>query len=246
MRDYRIHYGSLWCHALLTLRQYLLDALHTSPSMKIPNILNSTFHAVDGQLSQMAAENKTHSGCTAVTAFIRIEDSNGGQSFLTETPITLTEEPSENGDSDSSPRRSISNSSPRSSTTGSTLAVTETPSGRTTPSSSGSKIRNAVRSFTSKLSSGSKSDHQPQLVRGSKAAPFEPNWQADGNPLRRVLYAANAGDARAVLNRGGDALRLTYDHKGSDAQESKRITDAGGFVMNNRVNGTWSRRLARK
>lgn len=32
-------------------------------------------------------------------------------------------------------------------------------------------------------------------------------------------------------------MRLTYDHKGSDSQEAKRITDAGGFVMNNRVNG---------
>lgn len=38
-------------------------------------------------------------------------------------------------------------------------------------------------------------------------------------------------------SRGGKAVRLTYDHKGSDAQEAKRITDAGGFVMNNRVNG---------
>lgn len=38
-------------------------------------------------------------------------------------------------------------------------------------------------------------------------------------------------------SRGGKAVRLTYDHKGSDLQEAKRITDAGGFVMNNRVNG---------
>jgi protein phosphatase PTC1 len=38
-------------------------------------------------------------------------------------------------------------------------------------------------------------------------------------------------------SRGGKAVRLTYDHKGSDSQEAKRITDAGGFVMNNRVNG---------
>lgn len=44
--------------------------------------------------------------------------------------------------------------------------------------------------------------------------------------------------ANAFLSsRGGKAVRLTYDHKGSDEQEAKRITDAGGFVMNNRVNG---------
>ncbi|ETS62448.1 hypothetical protein PaG_03068 [Moesziomyces aphidis] len=54
---------------------------------------------------------------------------------------------------------------------------------------------------------------------------------------KRVLYTANVGDTRAVLCRNGQAVRLTYDHKGSDAQEAKRITDAGGFVMNNRVNG---------
>ena len=55
--------------------------------------------------------------------------------------------------------------------------------------------------------------------------------------LRRVLYCANAGDARGVLCRGGKAVRLTYDHKGSDKQEAKRVTDAGGFMMSGRVNG---------
>lgn len=39
-------------------------------------------------------------------------------------------------------------------------------------------------------------------------------------------------------SRGGVAVRLTYDHKGSDQQEAQRIMAAGGFVMNNRVNGT--------
>jgi protein phosphatase PTC1 len=33
------------------------------------------------------------------------------------------------------------------------------------------------------------------------------------------------------------AMRLTYDHKGTDKQEAKRIMDSGGFVMSGRVNG---------
>jgi len=54
---------------------------------------------------------------------------------------------------------------------------------------------------------------------------------------RRVLYTANVGDARAVLCSAGEAIRLTHDHKGSDKGEVKRIKEAGGFVLNNRVNG---------
>jgi len=57
---------------------------------------------------------------------------------------------------------------------------------------------------------------------------------------KRVLYTANVGDARSVLCRGGKAIRLTYDHKGTDQFETKRITEKGGFLLNNRVNGKWS------
>ena len=53
----------------------------------------------------------------------------------------------------------------------------------------------------------------------------------------RILYTANVGDARIILCRNGKALRLTYDHKGSDENEGKRITNAGGLILNNRVNG---------
>ncbi|KAJ2358091.1 phosphatase 2C, partial [Coemansia sp. RSA 2618] len=53
----------------------------------------------------------------------------------------------------------------------------------------------------------------------------------------RTLYCANVGDARAVLSRGGTAKRLTYDHKGDDAHEIERISEAGGYVFNGRVNG---------
>jgi len=54
---------------------------------------------------------------------------------------------------------------------------------------------------------------------------------------RRVLYSANCGDARAVLCRDGKAFRLSYDHKGTDEEETKRIQEAGGFIVLNRVNG---------
>ena len=54
---------------------------------------------------------------------------------------------------------------------------------------------------------------------------------------QRVLYTANVGDARIVLCRAGKALRLSYDHKGSDENEGKRVANAGGLILNNRVNG---------
>mmetsp|Transcript_58074 Transcript_58074/g.136399 ORF Transcript_58074/g.136399 Transcript_58074/m.136399 type:complete len:283 (-) Transcript_58074:54-902(-) len=54
---------------------------------------------------------------------------------------------------------------------------------------------------------------------------------------KRRLYAANAGDARAVLARAGTALRLTKDHKASDAGEQERVTASGGWVSMNRVHG---------
>ncbi|KAG0043867.1 Protein phosphatase 2C 1 [Gryganskiella cystojenkinii] len=57
---------------------------------------------------------------------------------------------------------------------------------------------------------------------------------------KRVLYTGNVGDARAVLCHGSKAIRLSYDHKGSDHTEAQRILDVGGFVMNNRVNGVLS------
>ncbi|PBP23333.1 protein phosphatase 2C [Diplocarpon rosae] len=70
-----------------------------------------------------------------------------------------------------------------------------------------------------------------------------PNSEATHARLRttatrqRVLYTANVGDARIVLCRNGKALRLSYDHKGSDENEGKRVTNAGGLILNNRVNG---------
>jgi len=55
----------------------------------------------------------------------------------------------------------------------------------------------------------------------------------------RVVYTAHLGDSRAVLARGGKAQRLTSvtDHKATDPLEGKRVIEAGGQIVNDRVNG---------
>jgi protein phosphatase PTC1 len=100
-----------------------------------------------------------------------------------------------------------------------------------------SRIKRAFRSlgsgsgiFPSSSVSGSSSPPAKSISEGITLSIPPTN-------ARHVLYSANAGDARGVLCRAGKAVRLTYDHKGSDKQEAKRITDAGGFVMSGRVNG---------
>ncbi|KAH7419440.1 phosphatase 2C-like domain-containing protein [Cadophora sp. MPI-SDFR-AT-0126] len=83
----------------------------------------------------------------------------------------------------------------------------------------------------------------PQANTSSVAATAPGSNEATHARLRttasrqRVLYTANVGDARIVLCRNGKALRLSYDHKGSDENEGKRVANAGGLILNNRVNG---------
>ncbi|KAL8903687.1 MAG: hypothetical protein Q9207_003756 [Kuettlingeria erythrocarpa] len=74
------------------------------------------------------------------------------------------------------------------------------------------------------------------LVLNSSSSTAIPKLQETAT-RQRVLYTANVGDARIVLCRNGKALRLSYDHKGSDENEGKRISNAGGLILNNRVNG---------
>lgn len=52
------------------------------------------------------------------------------------------------------------------------------------------------------------------------------------------LYYANCGDSRTILVRNGVAEEITKDHKPQDPEEEKRIKNAGGFVADNRVDGT--------
>lgn len=131
----------------------------------------------------MAAENKTHSGCTAVAAFLRIEDESGGQSYITRSPITnssgvLTEEPSSTA---SSSEDSLSRQTSTRSGTSTPNNGGKTGSGRTTPSDpnrspmSGAKLRSAMRNLTSKFGNKGE-DSPPPTVKGVKRPPFEPDW----------------------------------------------------------------------
>lgn len=52
-----------------------------------------------------------------------------------------------------------------------------------------------------------------------------------------ALLVANAGDSRAVLSRGGQAMALSHDHKPQLREEGERIRRAGGSVTNGRVDG---------
>lgn len=52
-----------------------------------------------------------------------------------------------------------------------------------------------------------------------------------------TLYIANVGDCRAVLCRGGAAVRLSEDHKPNSREERARVEKAGGCVIN--CSGIW-------
>jgi len=55
------------------------------------------------------------------------------------------------------------------------------------------------------------------------------------------IFCANSGDSRVVLGRSNGAemcFPLSDDHKPDNAEEKARIEAAGGFVEENRVNGS--------
>ncbi|KAK3728856.1 hypothetical protein QZH41_020234, partial [Actinostola sp. cb2023] len=51
------------------------------------------------------------------------------------------------------------------------------------------------------------------------------------------IYCANVGDSRSIASRRGAVEQLSYDHKPSNEEETRRIIAAGGWVEFNRVNG---------
>jgi protein phosphatase PTC1 len=210
--------------------------------MHVPDLLNMTFHAVDESISQMCEESdgKIHSGCTAVTAFLRMEDADGLQSFVevaspvSDSPVSAAA--SHNTDDHFSPPESSAESGNVSGD-----EKKEKKKQKKEKRSSQNRLKQALKSLSSgSMSLASKKSPPsplPSANHSKTSVPEVAKVQIPPTNAKRILYCANAGDARGVLCRAGKAVRLTYDHKGSDKQEAKRITDAGGFVMSGRVNG---------
>jgi protein phosphatase PTC1 len=231
----------------------LLDATLSHPDQAVPDLLNKTFQVVDSRLSALAASGRTQSGCTAVTAFLRIEqDQENEPKGFTNPNLSARGLMHGKGEDELEKQTSLSIRSRENSTASAGSSGGADNGSGLGRKMSGRRIRDFVKGLTSSGSNEEAVEDDGIAVttsEGSKVDAIDPKSQTD-KPLKRVLYTANVGDARAVLryvsfyetymlmySRGGKAVRLTYDHKGSDTQEAKRIMDAGGFVMNNRVNG---------
>ncbi|KAI9678703.1 MAG: Protein phosphatase 2C 1 [Caeruleum heppii] len=185
----------------------LEEAIRKNPNTPVPELLDQTFTTVDQQLETLPLKN---SGCTAVTAVLRWEDRiPNAQSATGSTALAPA-----------------------------TAAAIRASSESSTPSNSGSTAPGLeAPSSDRRPSSQSNLDVTSAVPPSQTSAPSAPSRLQESAARQRVLYTANVGDARIVLCRNGKALRLSYDHKGSDENEGKRVANAGGLILNNRVNG---------
>ncbi|KAM0792641.1 hypothetical protein ACM66B_002423 [Microbotryomycetes sp. NB124-2] len=249
-----------WCGE--HFHEHLLEGLRTAPATPVPDLLNSTFHVVDTKLSELASAEGTHSGCTAAVVFLRLEDEDGnpvgeasgvGKAVQLKTGKVQGEpdgalKAAQAGEGTELQRVNGRQTSDSARDDGANVDGAASLLGSS--GSTSTDIKNKIRSVLSGGRSGAEASTSEAETRAdSPQRPPEEDTQVKTPDVevrgpaevkkaaKRTLYTANVGDARAVLSRGGRAVRLTYDHKGSDAKEAKRITDAGGFVMNNRVNG---------
>lgn len=187
--------------------QYLLDSLINSSGQTVPDLFNKTYHSVDEKLSILADEQGSSSGCTAVTVFLRLEDEEGNPVAHANT-----------GGIDKNSRLVLK--------TGGAAGTLETTKVEATSGhdattdadgahSSSDKIQSGglLSSFARRIRQGShnSSNEESVTVDGDKSNSVKGNgsiqtdvgddglMQVKGKEIRRVLYTANVGDARAVL-----------------------------------------------
>lgn len=187
------------------------------PDQAVSMALNAAFMEAD---TKMAKEIPVSSGCTAAVAVIRWE-----------SPPTLV----------ANSEASVSSST---STSALSPPLTSTPAGPVIDEETElSTIKVNVVPGETTITEEEEADRlklpqaQPVTSMTSMQSQSSFTHSVVCNNRVRMLYTANVGDARIVLCRGGKALRLSYDHKGSDPNETARIINSGGVMYSNRVNG---------
>lgn len=195
----------------------------------VPDIFNKTYHAVDDELSKLAEQQGSSSGCTAVTVLLRLEDQKG-------RPLAYPE----SGGIDRQTKTFVKSGGAASDST-SDISSTSTSPSSTSPSGSGGIFESIARKMrrgsnsqreedegdtreTAKQATKEAAAEHKQSVedgnghrKGVRAADRATNKAAadekasaaavsndglvevSGENVRRVLYTANVGDARAVL-----------------------------------------------
>ena len=173
--------------------QYLLDAIINYPNQTVPDVLNLTFSVVDARLSSLAQAGRTQSGCTAVTAFLRVEKiAESEPKGFTNPGLSTRGLLDGKGDDLDVP--------PESSSTSSVGAGGGSPDPLGRKASGGKRIRDFMKGLTG---SGNESGKDETDDSTKSTAPSTPKVEAidpkSEGGMRRVLYTANVGDARAVL-----------------------------------------------
>jgi protein phosphatase PTC1 len=225
-----------WCGQ--NFHEFLLDGVITNPHTPIPDLLNKTFHAVDRRLFQLAEEDRTHSGCTAVTAFLRVEEDDeqandqGGPAKGFTNPGIKSRGLLEGKGIEELERLTSAGGGSKATVGGAASSAQNQDESLSSGSASVQRrsSRKMIKDFVKGLTGGKESsssgdsgsatgsgrdgngsletipDGTPSPLAREGSMPI-----ADGHhmvdlvepksekPLRRVLYTANVGDARAVL-----------------------------------------------
>lgn len=189
--------------------QYLLDATLAHPEQYIPDLLNKTFQVVDSRLSHLAQAGKTSSGCTAVTAFLRVEqDLKEEPRGFSNPGLSQRGLMEGKGEDELEAQTSLNQRSRESSIGGGTSG---TIGGAGDPGSGGSglgrkmsgrRIRDFVKGLTSSGNNDDEAIDESTSITAHDGSRIEAIEPSSDKPLKRVLYTANVGDARAVLRYG--------------------------------------------
>lgn len=211
------------CPFLHTLQRFK-EHIKEYPTFSVAGIFKKTYKDVDSLLEELSKDDERKSGCTAVTAFLQIEDPDGGQASLKSGNPDATIAPPLEHTTTPSPVSIISE-------------ILDFDSNGTAEDCGSGNSPDEKKKGTDRLGSTKPSTISDHPLVSNATVSLDVVMPIASN-LRRVLYCANAGDSRAVLCKDGKAERLTYDHKGSDKAEAKRIRDTqGGYVLFERALG---------